>query len=264
MPRTTRSVGFILLLLIVACGGPSDPSDLPGPDIVHITIMGPERVNTGTSATYTATVTRGDGSEEPGAPAWSSSNLAVATIDSAGGLTSFSHGTTTITARQQTVSQTKLVFVTNRYIGTWEGTYRINVCTQSGAFTTARWCQRLGGVGAVLPATLVVQQGGQGNRQARGLLTLGSFGVNLNDMGAVTDDGRLTLAGSSNATANGVSFTITVTGWDTALDGRTVMVGRWTQDLAATSGTGAAHMENEIVTMNRTLADVRADSVLSH
>jgi hypothetical protein len=178
-------------------------------------------------------------------------------------LNALSHGTTTITARQQTVSQPKLVFVTNRYIGTWEGTYRIRVCTQSGAFATARWCQSLGGVGAVLPASLMVQQSGQGNRQARGLLTLGSFGVSL-QMGAVTEDGRLSLAGSSSASANGVTFTITVSGWETTLSDRTVMVGRWTQDLAATSATGTAHMENEIVTMNRTAANVRAASAPSH
>jgi hypothetical protein len=62
-------------------------------------------------------------------------------------LNALSHGTTTITARQQTVSQPKLVFVTNRYIGTWEGTYRIRVCTQSGAFATARGVRVSGALG---------------------------------------------------------------------------------------------------------------------
>jgi hypothetical protein len=176
----------------------------------------------------------------------------VATISADGVLTGLSHGSTTITAAQQTVSATMTVPVVNSYTGSWSGTYQIRVCDQSGSLADARWCQSLGGVGAVLPATLVVEQPSSADfTRARGTLALESLqGPPI--PGVVTEDGHLNLGGSFNVTASGVMARMTIGGWDTALDGRTVMVGRWAQSLAATAAAGGAYMENEIVTMNRT------------
>jgi hypothetical protein len=72
--------------------------------------------------------------------------------------------------------------------------------------------------------------------------------------GVVRDDGHLAIDGSTfNGSVPGVSFTVTISGWDTSLTSPTAMVGRWTQSLAATGAPGgSAQMDNEIVTMNRT------------
>ena len=257
------ALGLIVVVLNGACKGPSDPSDirdLPGPDVIDLLIIGPEAVLTTRSGiTYRATAFRGDGSEEPARPVWASSNPAVATIDGSGVLTTFfPQGSTTITATQQGISATRTVQVVNNYLGSWTGTYWIRVCNQSGVFATARWCQGLGGVGVVLPATLTVEQTGGNRRQARGLMALGPLLLDL--QGSITPDGRLILHGSSNVTASGVTFTITIPGWDTVLDAPSVMSGRWVQDLVATSAAGKVHIENEIVAMNRTVEGLRGDT----
>jgi hypothetical protein len=97
----------------------------------------------------------------------------------------------------------------------------------------------------------MAMQGGLDRTEARVDLTLGSLQGRVS--GVVTGDGHLTLDGVGlDGTANGVNVRVTIDGWDTSLDGHTVMVGRWTQSLAATGAAGRANMENEIVTMNRT------------
>ena len=40
--------------------------------------------------------------------------------------------------------------------GSWTGTYALRACVQSGVFASVRWCQGLGGVGAILPVALTL------------------------------------------------------------------------------------------------------------
>jgi hypothetical protein len=206
--------------------------------------------------TYTAQALRGNGSVEAATPTWTSSNPAVATITNAGVMTTLTPGTTTITASQtytgggqsETIRGTKALGVTTNFVGTWDGTYRVRTCTQSGQLAAARWCESLGGAGAVLPAQFVIEQAGMDRTEARITLTLGSLQARI--PGIVTQDGRLTADAGFDATANGVSVRVTISGWDTSLAAPTEMVGRWTQRLAGT-GTGTVNMENEIVTLVR-------------
>jgi hypothetical protein len=229
---------------------------------VGLTISGLDAIRTGFFTNYTATATLSNGTTQSVTPSWTSSSQAVATVDGTGRLTGMSHGSTNLTASHQGVNASKTVQVVNNYGGSWAGTYVIRKCDQSGAFRTGQWCQNLGGVGAILPASLALSQSGGGQNQIGGTLALGSLAGNIS--GNVSGDGRLNISGSFNVSASGVTLTITIGGWDTTLAGPGVMVGRWAQSMAAVGATGNAYMENEIVQMVQTSTSARSGVAPAH
>jgi hypothetical protein len=77
----------------------------------------------------------------------------------------------------------------------------------------------------------------------------------------VSDDGRLSLGGTLTIRdfdyRDIVIATLQVSSWETNLDGSGGMTGRWAQDLTSLTGRiGAAHTENELVTMTRVSTSV--------
>lgn len=186
---------------------------------------------------------------------WTSSNPTVAFLSSStiGRLTGSAHGVTTLLATYQGRTAQKNVSSVNNYGGQWTGTYVLNKCDQSGVF--AGWCTNLGGVGAVLPFTLSLNQALSNDRtQVSGTLALGSLSGNIS--GNVTSDGRLVIGGSFNVTAGGIAFTIQIGGWDTHLTGSS-MAGGWASNLSAIGATGNAYQEQTIVqTTHVTVQDV--------
>jgi hypothetical protein len=123
-------------------------------------------------------------------------------------------------------------------------------CDQAGVFVTVGWCRGLGGVGAVLPVTLALQQGGNGASQITGTASLGSLAGNIS--GNVTDDGRLVIGGTYTVTSSGISIQITFGGWDTHFVSSTEMRGGWANSVTAVGAPGNAYMENQLSTMSQT------------
>ena len=80
-----------LSVFATGCGGttPTQP-ETGGSAISSIAIIGPDAVLTSASASYTASATRADGTTRA-VTTWTSSNPAVATIDTAGHLLGVSH-----------------------------------------------------------------------------------------------------------------------------------------------------------------------------
>lgn len=229
----------------------------------RVTINGVNAIRTGFESTYTAVATYTDGTMETVSPTWTSSDMAVATIDSGGRLSGLSHGSTTLTATHEGRNGTKTVQVVNNYAGTWTGTYIIRACDQSGVFIEAEWCEGLGGAGAILPIMLAFSQSGDDQRQMSGSITLGT-GITGNITGSVRADGALVLEGSFTIEADGVTFEFTFGGWTTRLIAPGQMTGRWAQSQRAIGVPGNAYQEVEIVTMVQTSTGASISSVPSH
>src|ERR1700720_3653359 len=99
MPMFKRCRLGLLLILVSACGSssPTAPATVATPVVTAIRIAvnsSSDLMTVGTSETFTATVTRSDGSAATlGAGAvWNSDNPAVASIDSVSGLVSPRNG----------------------------------------------------------------------------------------------------------------------------------------------------------------------------
>ena len=134
------------------------------------------------------------------------------------------------------------------YSGNWFGTYVIRACDQSGIFEG--WCQGIGGVGAVLPISLALDQNGSDRCEMSGTVSLGMISGDVR--GNVTEDGRMVLDGSFNFVSDSVMFTLTFGGWNTSLTtNHEAMTGRWAQSLRAVGVAGNAYQENEILSVTR-------------
>jgi len=264
MHRRLIVVAVLVSGFAAACGGnesPAAPTTPTAPTVSSLAISGLDAVRTGFFSNYTATATLSNGTTQVVTPAWTSSNTAIATVDSSGRLDGLTHGSTNLAASHQGRSASKTVQVVNNYGGGWSGTYVVRACDHSGVFAAVRWCQDFR-VGAVGPITLALSQSGNDQRQIAGTLALGNLAGNVT--GSVTGDGRLNLGGSFNVTSSGVTFTFQFGGWDTRLNGPGVMVGRWAQNLTAIGVTGNSYQENELVTMTQTSSSATVTAAPSH
>jgi hypothetical protein len=243
-------LSFVVALTILgfaACGGSDggSPSAPTTPTVNSVSISGIDAVRTTFYSDYTATATLSDGSTSPVTPTWSVNN-GNATITSAGRLSGVSHGSVTITATHQGRTGTKNVSIVSNYAGDWSGTYLVRKCDNSGIFATVGWCSGSIRVGAVLPFSLALNQAGNDRTQISGTIALGSLAGNTS--GNVTGDGRLVIGGPYTVTSGGFTFVIEIGGWDSRLSGSSSMTGRWAQSLRATTSTGNAYQENDILT----------------
>ena len=257
------------MLVMTACGSDegsvTTPTPTPStPTVSSLTINGSDALRTGFFTDYTATAVLSNGASQPVTPTWSSSNAAVATVDANGRLNGISHGSVDLAAAYQGMNASKNVSVVSNFGGTWNGTYAVRACDQSGVFASARWCQdTMGGVGSVLPVMLTLSQTGSDRTQVSGSLTLGT-GIAGNISGNVTGDGRLNLGGSFTVTSSGVTFQFVFGGWETRLISPGQMRGRWAQSQTATGIPGNAYQEVEIVTMTQTSTTAVPTSAPSH
>lgn len=256
-----RLAHVIFGILVAACSDHSNPA-APGspsrPTVSSLAIIGDEAVLTDTSTAYIVTATLSDGTTRALMPAWNSSNPDVASVDSAGLLSGLVHGSATLTASHDGRSATKTVQVVNNYRGTWDGTYVVKACTDSGDLTNrdGGWCRsgpgRVGNVGSI---GLSLTQTGRHLSDITGALVGDDIGGNIT--GVVTPDGRLSLAGGPfniwDVWGDGLLLaTWRMRAWDTTLAGPGTMTGRWSQDHTSVYfRIGGASMEHELVTMTR-------------
>jgi hypothetical protein len=216
--------------------------------VTSIAVSGLDAIRSGFFSQFSATATMSNGTTQSITPTWASDNTTIATVDSSGNVTGVANGNANIAATFQGRSGSKGVRIVSNFGGSWTGTYRITKCDQSGAF--AGWCAGLGGVGAILPMTLSLTQGGGSRDQISGTISLGSITGNIN--GNVTGDGRLILGGSFTVSSSGFTFLFTFGGWETRLSGLTGMTGNWAHSLSAIGSVGNAYQENTIVTATHT------------
>jgi hypothetical protein len=248
----------VMCAALAGCGGskssPTAPSTPATPTVSSLTISGLDAIKTGFYSTFSATATLSNGTSQTVTPAWSSSTTSVATIDAAGRVDALTHGQTSITAAYQGVTTTRSLRVVQNYGGSWNGIYRLKACDQSGVFRDAGWCSSLGGVGAQLPFSLNLAQTGTDRSQVAGSI---SFGYVMGaTSGSVTSDGRLNIGGSFDVTAEGITFTIAVGGWDSQATAGETMTGRWAQNMTAIGVPGNAYQECEIVSATHTSAEL--------
>jgi hypothetical protein len=242
--------------------GPSGTTSAP----TGLAITGADAVLTGLSAGYTVTATLADGTTRTVTPAWASSNLGVASVDSAGRLDGRTHGSTNLTASYEGRSASKTVQVINNYGGTWVGSYIIRACADAGELTDhdGGWC--LGGpgrVGTVDGILFTLVQSGKNLSEITG--TVGSFPETIT--GVVTADGRLNLGGTltfRDFDDRDVTIaTVEVRSWDTNIDATGGMTGHFAEDFKSFTGrVGTAHTENELVTMSRRSLNVPTVSAI--
>jgi hypothetical protein len=169
-----------------------------------------------------------------------------------------SYGSTTLTAAYDGRSASKTVQVINNYGGSWSGRYIVRVCKDSGIFTDGvyggsyadvPWCRAFDGVGSEHPLALTLVQTGR---------NYGEIHATFPDLGTVsgivTADGRLNLDGTMKVLDwyGDYCCDLPFSRWDTKLEGRGGMTGRWTQNFTFVRQEGAAYKEVELVTMSRT------------
>jgi len=254
--RTIYSFIIGACIVCAACGddnaNPAAPTPATSPpSVVSLTINGVDAVRTGSAASFTARASMSDGTTQTVTPVWTRSDAAIAKVDTAGRVDALTHGSISLGASYQGQSASRNVSIVSNYGGTWNGTYVLRACDQSGIFAAAGWCKELGGVGSILPAAMTFTQTGNDLSQINGTLTLGT-GIAGNVSGRVSSDGRLNVGGSFNVTAEGVTFVFAFGGWDTRLVSPGQMRGRWAQNLTAVGVPGNAYEEVEIVTMTQT------------
>ena len=251
----------LLVLLGVAaivsgCGGDETPSapSTTAPTVTTLTIAGNDAIQTGLFANYTATAQLSNGTTQSVTPTWSSSDPSVGAVDSTGRLDGLTHGSITLAASYQGRSASKSVNIVHNYAGNWTGTYVIQACDQAGVFASIRWCQELGGVGAILPFSLALTQSGNGRNAIGGTIAHGELAGNTS--GNVTGDGRLVIGGAYSVTSEGVTITLQVGGWDTRPAAGDSMSGGWALNLSAIGYAGNAYQENRIVAVTHTSQQV--------
>src|SRR5262245_38125506 len=190
--QSFRLAALVLAVSLAgACGNPTRPSDTAS----DLAITGPAAALTGLPATYTATVTLGDGTQRTATATWTSSNPQVAVVDNAGRFERRTHGWTELTASFVGRQATKTVPEVTNYAGSWSGRYVVRACTKTEGHDRDGGCR--GVVGSEAAVNLRLTQGGDTLRDIVGSMDLGvTFAYGLQIKGNVTSDGRLNLDGT--------------------------------------------------------------------
>ena len=254
--------------LVVACDDKPSPAG-PTPPVASLVVTGAGYVLTGSTTTYTATVTMPDGSTRTVMPSWSTSAADVATVDNAGRLGGRTHGSTTLAAVYEGRTASKTVQVVNNYAGTWSGQYIVTACTDSGIFTDGvlggsfvdvPWCQAVGRIGSAHPFLFAITQSGETYSEIRA-----TFGWDTRPVtGILTADGRLKVEGTSRVLDwyGDPWADWQLSGWDTNLDRSGGMTGRWAENLTMLGGAGHTYQEVEIATISRSATGAPSASPL--
>jgi hypothetical protein len=250
MLRLTVRLAVVMGSLGVwGCGSdsPSSPTSTTPttPTVSGLAIAGADALRTNSSQTYTATATLSNGTTQAITPTWSSSNGAVASISAGGLLSGTTHGSTMVMANYQGQTASKTVAVVNSYGGSWNGSWVMRACDQSGVFRDVSWCQDLGGAGSVLPLQMTASQTGTALNQISGTVTI-DVGLAGTVSGSVTPDGRLNVAGSFDVVVEGVTFRFDISAWDSNIVSPGRMTGRWVLNVTAVNVPGNAYHEGEL------------------
>ena len=257
--RLPKLLVVFCLIGFSACGGKSPIA--PGPPPISTTaleISGPDTLLSGVPVTYMVRATLSDGTTATVTAVWTTSDPAIASIDSTGRLEGRTHGSTNVVATYEGRSTSKGVHVVNNYGGTWEASYIVRTCTDSGDLTNydGGWCRSgWAHVGNVIKGVKI---------------TLDQSGSNLSDIsgsygyfeepihGVVTADGRLTLGGTFTdrdwwENPENILDAWQIRAWDSSLSAAGVMSGRWSEHLISLyPRRGEGDVDFDIVTMTRT------------
>jgi Bacterial Ig-like domain (group 2) len=251
-----RFAGVVVFAVAVSgCGekSPSAPTNTPPPTptVTGLSIGGNvERLRTRQTQALTATVTLSNGTTQAAtSPGWSSSNATVASVSDGGVVTANNQGSATISVTSQGQTATVPVSVWQDYQGTWEGMYRIRVCTATGTLGgSAGWCTPDGfGTGQSLPIRLTLTQ--QNGSTVNGSIELGDVVGTV--AGTVYDSRHFVGAGSASLAESGFIFSVNIGTLD-LLASSTQLAGSfiWTVTVSGLSGQG--YNELDLVDVVRT------------
>jgi hypothetical protein len=249
-----RSIAALACVLAAACGskssggGGGNPVAPSAPTVTGLTISGGDTMRTGQTQPYTATVTLSNGTTQAAtSPTWSSDNSGILTIDNSGQASGSTHGTATITASAQGASATKTVKVFQNYQGTWNGSYRIRVCTATGVFAGI-WCEADGfAANSIAPMRVTFTQDGAA---VNGTLELGSISGNIK--GSVFDSRRFVGGGVLTILSSGIVLSLNVGTFDVLSSGNQLS-GTFVVNTTASGASGNGYFETDLTSVTRSL-----------
>ena len=154
--------GLVAVLLLAAgCGGDGSPTSPSAPRAsLSVSYTAGSSIFIGNQVQFEATVTLGDGTEQPAADAtWSSDAPAVATVSPDGLVTAVAAGEATISAEANPGGRGSLrIRVYPEFGGSWTGWWRAVDCTATGSPLFVQLCALLNAspdvVGSPLMAVL--------------------------------------------------------------------------------------------------------------
>lgn len=217
--RIAAATANCFALVIVACGGsggPGEPASAPTgpsvPAITAVTVMSPADVLlVGDRETFSATVTRADGTSAPATgAAWTSDNTNVATVSETGVVQAVGPGLVTITVETASIRGTRQIRVMPLFAGHWVGKSQAVSC--ENVDPKAPRCGLIT-IGGTYRLDLTLAQVGA---SVEGVLLLD--GTRFVVRGTVADDGRLSLSGQGGTTLPG-SAASQLADWATTTDG---------------------------------------------
>lgn len=249
--QSTVAVFLIGACAAWSCGGdggsPVTPAPPAPPTANSITITsGVDALRSGFFADYTVTVSMSDRTTQTvtADAGWTSSDPAVATVDTRGRVTALSNGTISLNATYQGRAASRSVRVVHDYGGHWDGTFVARSCDETGVFISLRYCQNLGR--EPLLFALELTQSGPNVDQITGLMSLRGLVGPIT--GSIANDGRLTLRGPYVAAGSGGDVQVDILSWLTAPAGNLGMSGSFAYSLTLIGSDGKGTQSNEIVT----------------
>ena len=258
--KTTLGALLFVLVVASACGGGgatavAPPAPTPTTSSIAIT-SGTDVIRTGFFADFAIVATMSDRTTQivTAQATIATSDQSIATVDKNGRLTALRFGQVTILASYQGRDASRTITVMHNYAGTWNGTFAVRACDQSGIFVTSKYCQNA--ATEPLPMALELSQSGQNADRISGSISLRNLVGPI--AGEVTGDGRLVLGGSYIATTGGFNLRVEILSWATSPVQNTGMAGFFVYKVEVVGSDGVANQTNEIVTMTRKLENAPA------
>jgi Bacterial Ig-like domain (group 2) len=221
----------LIVISTISCGGngssgtssPTAPTvaAAPAPVVRSISLSRSSlQLVVGNSESLSASAIYSDNSSRAISPTWSSSNTAVAVVDSSGTVRALSGGSATITATSSGVSSSLVVTSMPNYAGRWFGAYRFVTCSAPFRWGSS-YCSGL--PGTIFNVELTLTMSGS---QVAGFIRLGSYTGPVS--GTIVSDGTLILQGGySVAASGGLSYSEVINNWRTVTTNGTTMTGGW-------------------------------------
>jgi hypothetical protein len=208
-------LGTILtsVALFAGCGG---SGAAPSPKVTRIEVTSiADFLLVGANETFTATITRDDGSSSPLPPGatWGTDAAGVATVDgSSGNVVGVGPGAVTVFVDYQGARGAKPLRVIPVFQGGWSGAWIKRTCSESGGFVQSGFCDAVSGGALAMTFS-------QTRDRVEGTVVIGDASVPVS--GSVAVAGSLAIEGT--ATVGVAKFAI----------------GAWSSQVSGTSQTGA-------------------------
>lgn len=126
--------------------------------------------------------------------------------------------------------------------GTWTGDYTISACNDQAI---PGFCGEVAPVGMVASVQIVLTQSGQ---QLSGTVDLGDLPISVS---GTINGSRIVLGGSTSVPIEGVSVSVTLSNWNTAVSGSN-MTGTWRTTFSVAGFPGTAFIDNTIRVVTKT------------